>query len=92
MKIFICQPFPYEDASTIIEEIEGRFKTNVQNITPKVVELYPYKLASLGILIQNLEYADLVVFAPGWREDWRCRVIESIVNESGLNHVYMETV
>lgn len=48
------------------------------------------ELWHLGRSIQHLDQADVVVFAPGWRNDDSCRAVFDICNIYGLPFIDFE--
>lgn len=98
-KLFICQPIyglteedVYDVRMTILDVMSGG-----EDIKDLFEPLYTYKypemtenngyLWHIGRQIQDLEKADLVVFAPGWRNCKECLAVFDICNLYNVDYI-----
>ena len=98
MKVFISQPMKGRTEKEILDQrkkIEEYIKANVNydvEILDSYVESAPDEcnpVFFLGLSLQFLSQADLVVFAKGWEDARGCRIEQQVCEEYNIPSIYL---
>ena len=94
-KVFISQPMNgldekevLETRSTIFENFKKHFGYPIELIDSYVKENIPLdagRIWMLGDSIKLMDQADIIIFAPGWRNARGCEVEHLVADKYGIN-------
>ena len=97
MKVFISQPMKdrtekeiLDQRQQIVDYIQSKYKNT--KIIDSYVQTAPDEVNPvffLGLSMQFLSQADLVVFAKGWEDARGCRIEQQVCEEYNIPSIYL---